>query len=76
MSKFIVLSNLLLFCSLSVFTTTFVFNRNVYICKGKKSERYHLDKNCRGLKNCSTNIYTVSHENARKIGRTLCGWED
>ena len=47
----------------------------VYICKGKNSERYHFDRNCRGLKNCSTKIYPISIEEARGMGRTLCGWE-
>ena len=48
----------------------------VYICKGKQSERYHLVKNCRGLSNCSTDTYSVSLSEAKKMGRTLCGWED
>ena len=50
--------------------------KSVFICKGKSSERYHLEKNCRGLKNCSTDIAVVTLEEARKIGRTLCKWED
>ncbi len=48
----------------------------VYICKGKGSTKYHLDKDCRGLTYCSTEIYEVSLESAKKMGRSLCGWED
>lgn len=48
----------------------------VFICKGKSSERYHLNKSCRGLSNCSTDTYAVSISEARKRGRTLCKWED
>jgi hypothetical protein len=48
----------------------------VYICKGKYSKKYHLTAHCRGLSNCSTQVYKVSSEEARNLGRTLCGWED
>lgn len=49
---------------------------DVYICKGPKSKRYHYKSNCRGLSRCSTKIYKVTLEDARDLGRTLCGWED
>ncbi|PKA82449.1 hypothetical protein ATE92_0578 [Ulvibacter sp. MAR_2010_11] len=49
---------------------------DVYICKGNYSKKYHYKKDCRGLSNCSTDIYTVSLSEAKNIGRTLCGWED
>ncbi|OWK99349.1 hypothetical protein AP75_02395 [Kaistella haifensis DSM 19056] len=49
---------------------------NVFICKGKNSERYHLKKSCRGLSKCSTDIHTVTIAEAREKGRTLCKWED
>jgi hypothetical protein len=49
---------------------------NVYICKGKGSKKYHYVKSCRGLSNCSTNVYQVSLSKAQEMGRTLCGWED
>ena len=50
--------------------------REVYICKGKYSKKYHLTAGCRGLSNCSTQVHKVTFEEARKLGRTLCGWED
>ena len=58
---------------LSTDTTT---DKNVYICKGPGSIRYHYIKSCRGLKSCSTNIFKVSISEAKKLKRTLCGWED
>ncbi|MEM8998987.1 MAG: hypothetical protein AAGB24_01890 [Bacteroidota bacterium] len=48
----------------------------VYICKGKGSKRYHYAKTCRGLSRCSTKIHEVTLKEAKKMGRTLCGWED
>ncbi|WP_281541583.1 hypothetical protein [Maribacter aestuarii] len=49
---------------------------NVYICKGKYSEKYHYNKTCRGLSNCSTAVEEVELNEAKRIGRTICGWED
>lgn len=50
---------------------------DVYICKGPGSKRYHLDKECRGLSNCSTDTYKVTKEEAiNTYKRTLCKWED
>jgi hypothetical protein len=60
-----------------LFTTSFQATlSDVYICKGKYSKRYHYIKNCRGLSNCSTDIYKVTLSEAEELGRTLCGWED
>ncbi len=57
--------------------TSFSINvSDVYIWKGPKSKKYHYKKDCRGLSNCSTDIYTVSLSDAKDAGRTLCGWED
>ena len=48
----------------------------VYVCNGKSSKRYHYKKNCRGLSNCRSSISKLSIEEAKRRGRTLCGWED
>lgn len=48
----------------------------VFICKTASSKKYHYSSNCRGLSRCSTKIYKVSLEEAKKLNRTLCGWED
>ncbi|RMA66558.1 hypothetical protein BXY75_0985 [Ulvibacter antarcticus] len=63
--------------TLSFFISGFTISvSDVYICKGNYSKKYHYAKNCRGLSNCSTDIYAVTLSDAKQIGRTLCGWED
>jgi hypothetical protein len=49
---------------------------NVVICEGKYSKKYHYSKSCRGLSNCKASIVKVTLTEVKKIGRTLCGWED
>lgn len=48
----------------------------VYICKGPHSLRYHHSANCRGLKHCSTELTKLSIEDAKRMGRNLCRYED
>jgi hypothetical protein len=48
----------------------------VYICKGPSATKYHYTPKCRGLKNCSTDIYKITKAEAVKEGRGLCGYED
>ena len=67
---------LLLFVTTIFFISNKELETNVYICKGKGSKKYHYVKSCRGLSNCSTNVYQVSLSKAQDIGRTVCGWED
>lgn len=50
--------------------------QSVYICNGRYSKRYHLTPYCRGLSNCRASVSSVSVDEARNVGRTLCGWED
>ena len=47
-------------------------NHVVYICKGPNSLRFHQNSNCRGLNNCTTQIYSVSTLEAKHLGRTHC----
>lgn len=49
---------------------------DVYICNGSYSKKYHYNKNCRGLSNCSTKVEEVTLARAKELGRGLCGWED
>jgi len=44
----------------------------VYICEGPYSKVYHKSDRCRGLSNCSTKIYKVTLEVAKKMGRRPC----
>ena len=62
---------LLLFILLGNYTT----KTNVYLCDSSTAKRYHLNKNCKGLKSCQHRIVTLTLEQAKKKGRTLCGWE-
>jgi hypothetical protein len=49
----------------------------VYICNSKNSKAYHLSKECFALKNCKSEIKSVSKYDAvNTYGRTLCGHED
>ncbi|SDH16324.1 hypothetical protein [Mucilaginibacter gossypii] len=48
---------------------------SVYICDSQGAKRYHLRKNCGGLRNCKHEIITVSLDSAKKTGRTLCHLE-
>ncbi|NER14540.1 hypothetical protein GWK08_13885 [Leptobacterium flavescens] len=48
----------------------------VYICASKNSKRYHFRKDCRGLSRCKAKIVKMPLSKAKKIGRTLCGYED
>lgn len=50
-------------------------SETVYICNGFYSKSYHFDKNCEGLRSCTTEISETSIESAQKKGRTLCGYE-
>lgn len=45
---------------------------NVFICTGESSERYHCDRDCRGLSRCSGEIEEISEEEAEDMGRTPC----
>lgn len=69
MKKIILITLLFLCCS------SFVNERVVYICDNGVTKVYHLNKSCRGLKNCKHKIQTVPYLEAIKDKR-LCGWED
>lgn len=47
----------------------------VYLCNSSTGKKYHLKENCRGLSNCQHRIIKVTLEEAKKRGKTLCGWE-
>jgi hypothetical protein len=47
----------------------------VYICDSSGGKKYHLDPNCKGLHSCSHKIVRLTLEQAKKRGKTLCGYE-
>lgn len=46
--------------------------QEVYLCMGPKGSAYHLTPNCRGLKNCSTQLKKMSEKEAVSKGRHAC----
>ncbi|MFI5161221.1 MAG: hypothetical protein ACHQHN_08080 [Sphingobacteriales bacterium] len=66
----ILLMLLVLFSGITCRDTT-----TVYICDSRGAKRYHLTANCRGLSNCSHRIIRMTMDEAKKRGKTLCGWE-
>lgn len=46
--------------------------QEVYLCMGPKSSAYHLTPNCRGLRNCSTQLKKMSEKEAVSKGRHAC----
>jgi len=47
----------------------------VYICDSPHAIRYHLTKDCKGLRNCSHRIVMISVDEAKKKNLTLCKLE-
>lgn len=66
------------FLTFSSFTAkqTYSPQTSVYLCDSSDGKKYHFRENCRGLSNCQHKIIKVSLEEAKKRGKTLCGWED
>ena len=56
-----------------VFFSSFVLLVDqVYICKGPSSKVYHKSDRCKGLSRCSTEVFKVTVEDAKKLGRRAC----
>ncbi|MFD2284951.1 hypothetical protein GJU39_11845 [Pedobacter petrophilus] len=47
----------------------------VYLCNSDGGKKYHLRTDCRGLSNCHYQLISVTLEEAKKQGKTLCKWE-
>lgn len=67
---------------ISITITSFIENpetspqTSVYLCNSSGGKKYHYTKNCRGLSHCKHEIIKVTLQEAKKRGKTLCGWED
>jgi len=70
------MKKLLLLLLLSPLLSYTPADTDVYLCDSKGGKKYHLAKNCRGLKNCKAEVIKVSLANAKSTGKTLCGYED
>ena len=66
--------NKIFFIGLTTLLISFfdILQSNVFICKGPSSKVYHKSSNCKGLSNCSTKIYQVTLEEAKKLNRREC----
>jgi len=49
-----------------------MFQSMVFVCKGPSSKVYHKTDHCKGLSHCSTQIYKVTEDEAKKMGRRQC----
>jgi hypothetical protein len=76
MKKFLLLLSLATLTSSAAIYTTSTPYQDVYICNSKNGKKYHYSKSCRGLSACKATIKELSLADAKKIGKTICGWED
>lgn len=47
----------------------------VYVCKSPGVKRYHLNRECHGLKKCKHEIEDIQKQIAENVGLTMCGYE-
>ena len=47
----------------------------IYLCNSPGGKKYHYNRYCRGLNACKSGIIKVTIEEAKRNGKTLCGWE-
>lgn len=76
MKKFILLISLAVLTSSATVNLPTVTYQDVFICDSKNGKKYHFSKTCRGLNACKASIKKLSLTEAKKIGKTICGWED
>lgn len=48
----------------------------VYMCVNGKTEVYHVNRNCRGMKQCKHTIKKMTLKAAKEKELRLCGFED
>lgn len=47
----------------------------VFVCVSPSAEVYHYKEDCRGIKKCTHEVKKVSLDEAKKMGRRMCGFE-
>ncbi|WP_299671090.1 hypothetical protein [uncultured Polaribacter sp.] len=71
------MKNLLLIFSLLFVLTAFqIKEKEVFICTSKSSKKYHLKKDCSGIKKCKSKIKKITKKKAENVGRTICKLEN
>lgn len=48
------------------------YGQTVYVCSGSSKSKYHIDKNCRGLKSCGSPVKSTTVAAMTKQGRGAC----
>ena len=71
MKKFLLTTSIFIF--LTAFQTK---EKEVFICKSKSSEKYHLKKDCSGIKRCKSKIKKITKKKAANVGRIFCKIEE
>lgn len=71
-------TTLTILAALMLCSFTFVQDQSksskVYVCMGSQSKRYHKTPQCMGLSKCSKEVKEITLEEAKKMGRTPCGY--
>lgn len=49
-----------------------LYDDEVFVCPGSSSKRYHLDEDCKGLRNCSLEVVVLTEGEAIESGKTQC----
>lgn len=57
---------------ISIMFVSFNQQSSVFICKGPSSKVYHRSSRCKGLSNCSTSVYQINLDDAKRMGRRAC----
>ncbi|MBN9293578.1 MAG: hypothetical protein J0G96_06330 [Flavobacteriia bacterium] len=47
----------------------------VFVCHSTFATKYHLDRECPGLENCTREIIEIERPKADSLGYSLCGYE-
>lgn len=76
MKKFILLLSLTILTGSPTAHIPTEQSQDVFICDSRNGKKYHFSKTCRGLSACKASIKKMSLNDARKLGKTICGWED
>lgn len=67
-----IMKKALFLLSLSILFSTCNPDKNVYVCTGSSSVAYHKTKTCKGLRNCGSEIKSITPKEAKEMNRRPC----
>ena len=76
LKKAIPTATLILFITGGICSYLYWQSTKVYICNSRAAKKYHLNHNCPSLDNCKSEVVSITLAEAKKDGRSLCGFED